>query len=254
MNEIEQRILSRKWFYHFTLPSGAVTEVSVPEEIALIHPTREQMLRNVLDPMFAGRWSETTAVDFACNEGYFSILLGQKGCQRVLGIDARERHIRDAELIRSAYGLRNVEFRMGDVTKLDPAEVGQFDIVLLFGLIYHVENPIAALRVAHAVTRRVCLVETQVAPNFSASVEWGSHRYVKPIVGIFAVVDEWEDLHHAPKQAGLADIALIPSLEAVMWIMKRAGFTRVEVVPPPPDAYEQIARGQRVIVAGYIDD
>ncbi|HJQ37746.1 MAG TPA: class I SAM-dependent methyltransferase [Thermoanaerobaculia bacterium] len=253
MNEIEKRVLSTKWFYHFKLPSGAVTEVYIPEEIAGIHSTREQMMGNVLDPLFGGRWSETTAVDLACHEGYFSIALAQRGCKRVLGIDAREEHIRDAELIRSAYGLPNLEFRTGDVTKFDPAEVGQFDIVLMFGLIYHLENPIAALRVAHALTRRVCLIETQIAPNLDATVEWGSQHFVKPTVGVFAVVDEWEDLHGAPKQAGLADIALVPSLEAVLWIMKRAGFTRVEVVPPPPDSYEQLARGQRVIVAGYID-
>jgi hypothetical protein len=253
VNDIESRILSRKWFYHFTLPSGAVTEIDYPEEIAAIHPTREQMMESVLEPMFAGRWGEITGVDLACHQGYFSNVLAAKGCRRVLGIDAREEHVRDAELIRAAYDRKNLEFRAGDVTTLEPAQLGTFDIVLMFGLIYHLENPIAAIRVARALTRRICLIETQIAPNLTGNVEWGCNRYIKPLVGVLAVVDEWEDLHHATAQAGLADIALVPSLEGLLWIMKRAGFSRVEVVPPHAGAYEQLARGHRVIVAGYID-
>jgi len=252
VNDIEAHILSRKWFYHFTLPSGAVTEVYIPEDVALIHPTRERMMDQVLEPMFGGKWDDVTCVDLACHEGYFSTRLAERGCRRVLGIDARAEHVRDAELIRSAYGYENLEFRAADVTQLDAAEIGQFDVVLMFGLIYHLENPIAAIRVAHSLTRRVCLLETQIAPNLGGVVEWGSNRFIKPIVGVLAVVDEAEDLHHAPAQAGLADIALVPSLEGLLWIMKRAGFSRVEVVTPPDDAYEQLARGERVVVAGYI--
>ena len=51
---------------------------------------------------------------------------------------------------------------------------------------------------------------------------------------------------------GVAAIGLGLTASAVLWIMRRAGFSRVEVLPPTPDACEQLARGQRVIVAGYV--
>lgn len=252
MNEIETRILSRKWFYRFTLPGGAETELYIPDDVALIHPTRERMMWQALDPLFDGRWSDVTCVDLACHQGYFALKLAERGCKRVVGIDARSEHIEDAALIRSAFGRTNMELRVADVTRIHEDDFGRFDVVLMFGLIYHLENPIGAIRVAHALTRRVCLIETQIAPNLGGVVEWGCHRFLKPIVGALAVVDEWEDLNKDPKQAGLADIALVPSLEGLLWIMKRAGFSRVEVVPPPENACEQIARGERVVVAGYI--
>jgi hypothetical protein len=35
--------------------------------------------------------------------------------------------------------------------------------------------------------------------------------------------------------------------------LKSVGFTRVEVGPPPPDAYEQLAYGKRVVVAAFVE-
>jgi len=45
----------------------------------------------------------------------------------------------------------------------------------------------------------------------------------------------------------------VPSLEALMWIMRKIGFRRVELLEPPADAYEQLRYGKRVMVAGYPD-
>ena len=45
----------------------------------------------------------------------------------------------------------------------------------------------------------------------------------------------------------------MPSLEALLWIMRKIGFSRVEVLPPPDDAYEQLRYGKRVMVAGFVD-
>ena len=50
----------------------------------------------------------------------------------------------------------------------------------MLGLIYHLENPVGALRVAHALTRRICLVETQIVPGMTGMVDYGSFRFVRP--------------------------------------------------------------------------
>jgi hypothetical protein len=34
-------------------------------------------------------------------------------------------------------------------------------------------------------------------------------------------------------------------------MLKHAGFRRVEMASPPPGAYEQLARGKRVVCAAY---
>ncbi len=169
----------------------------------------------------------------------------------MLAVDARQDHVASARLIARAYDLSNLTIEQRDVSKVSAAELGSFDITLVFGLLYHVENPVGLLRLARALTRRICLVETQIAPNIGGSVDWGSRLAQLPITGAFSVVDE-TGLTDEP-ESNLTEISLCPSLDALLWIMRKVGFSRVEVVQPAPDAYEQHASGARVIVAGFVD-
>lgn len=239
----------RDWFYRFELPNGEVLPSRTPAQIADIHPTRLAMLLQALKPITANGWENLSAIDIACHQGYFTSHLARMGCREVLGVDARQEHVDDCALIGRAYGLKNLRTRRSNLFDLGPAELGQFDIVVLFGLLYHVENPVGALRVAHALTRKVCVVETQIAPGMSGYMDWGSHQYVKEIHGSFTVIDESEELH-GPEMS-VTGICLCPSLDALMWIMKKVGFARVELIAPPRDGYEQHLYGKRVVVAGY---
>ena len=47
----------------------------------------------------------------------------------------------------------------------------------MLGLLYHVENPVGALRLARALTRRACVIETQVTPNMTGVVDWGAYTF-----------------------------------------------------------------------------
>jgi tRNA (mo5U34)-methyltransferase len=37
-----------------------------------------------------------------------------------------------------------------------------------------------------------------------------------------------------------------------LWILGKVGFSRVSVLPPPPDAYEQLLHHKRVMVAAQV--
>jgi ubiquinone/menaquinone biosynthesis C-methylase UbiE len=250
MSDAERKVLEKKWFYRFRLPSGRVTETYIPPEVLKIHDTRLEMMFAALDPLFRGRWADVTCLDVACHEGFFSLHLADKGCRKVLGVDAREEHVRDARLIGKAYGRGNLEFRHGDVRRMDPKDLGTFDVVLMFGLLYHLENPIGALVLAKALTGRVCLLETQVAPNLTGLTDCGHYQWQKEMHGSFAIVDETEEL--ANPESSVSGISLYPSKEGLLWVMRKLGFARVEVLPPPEGAYEQLAAGKRIMVAAYV--
>jgi hypothetical protein len=173
------------------------------------------------------------------------------GARDVLAVDARAEHVADATLIRDALGLSNMRVAQSDVHALSPETQGTFDIVLMLGLIYHLENPVGALRVARALTKRICLVETQIVPGMTGVVDYGSFRFVRPLKGSFGIIDETEETHGP--EASTTGICLVPSLEALFWILRKIGFSRVEMLPPPEDAYEQLRYGKRVMVAGYVD-
>jgi tRNA (mo5U34)-methyltransferase len=250
-DELETRALSKTWFYPFRLPSGRHTPTYDDGALDLIHHTRSRMLDAALALEFGEQRSALQAVDLACHQGWFATQLAQAGFDRVTAIDARAEHIADATLIRDALGLDTIELLQSDVHELDTAALGQHDLVLCFGLIYHLENPVGALRVARALTRRVCVVETQVVPGLTGWVDYGSYRFVRPLKGSFGIIDETGETHGP--EASTTGICLVPSIEALCWIMDRIGFRRVEVLPVPDDGYEQLVHRKRVMVAGWVE-
>ena len=251
MSTLEQQALSKTWFYPFRLPSGHVTTTYDGGALDAIHATRLAMLKAALRAEYGDSIADRAVIDIACHQGWFSTQLAEMGARDVLAVDACAEHVADATLIRDALGLKNMRVAQSDVHALSAATQGTFDIVLMLGLIYHLENPVGALRVARALTKRICLVETQIVPGMTGVVDYGSFRFVRPLKGSFGIIDETEETHGP--EASTTGICLVPSLEALFWIMRKVGFSRVEMLPPPEDAYEQLRYGKRVMVAAYVD-
>lgn len=251
MSTLEERILAKTWFYRFQLPSGRVTESYDGGALDAIHATRLAMLEEVLGRAFGPSLAGHRAIDIACHQGWFASQLARRGADEVLAVDARAEHVADTRLIAEALGLGNLRVQQTDVHDLEQAQLGRFDLVLMLGLIYHLENPIGALRRARALTRRLCVIETQVVPGMTGMVDYGSYRFVRPLKGSFGIIDETDDTHGP--EASTTGICLVPSLEALFWILRKIGFDRVELLPVPADGYEQLLHGKRAMVAAWVD-
>lgn len=239
---------SKLWFYPYKLPDGSAVDTHNQGKIDSIHTTRAAMLDRCIAETLGPDCSAFDAIDLACHQGYFSVNLAQKRMRRVLAVDARREHVADTRLIADILDLGNIETRQSDIFALQPQTLGTFDVVLMFGLLYHLENPVGALRLARALTRRVCLIETQVVPNMSGPVDWGSYSYVRPLKGVFGIIDEVDETHGA--EASITGVCLAPSVEGLLWIMQAVGFSHLRVLPVPDDGYEQLKYGKRVMVAG----
>jgi len=250
MQSDEDQALARQWFYPLTLPSGRVLKSYHEGALDRIHLTRLEMLNGAVDARYGPDLSALRAVDLACHQGYFSWQLARRGLQEVVGVDARENHISDAILLNKAMGMDNFKAHVCDVHALDQLKLGTFDLVLCLGLIYHLENPIGALRQARALCHGTCLIETQIVPGMSGLVDWGSYEFVRPLKGVFGIIDEMAETH-AP-EASVTGICLAPSLEGLIWILYQLGFKRVEVLPVPADGYEQLRHGKRVMIAADV--
>jgi ArsR family transcriptional regulator len=89
--------------------------------------------------------------DLGSGEGLLSELLALR-CRRVIAVDNSERIIAFGAAKARRAGLKNLEFRLGDLEAppLDPASV---DIAILSQALHHAEHPAAALRAAHGILR-----------------------------------------------------------------------------------------------------
>ena len=250
MSTLIEQALAKQWFYSFELPDGSTTSTYPGSDITAIHDTRWQMLKSCLDERLGNTRAGLTALDLASHQGWFAVNMAQSGFSSVLGVDARDSHVQDSELIRDIYQLEHLSFRQGDIHELEQEQMGQFDVVLMLGLLYHLENPIGALRICRSLCKNLCLIETQLVPGMSGYVDFGSYQYVRPLKGSFGIIDETEETHGP--EASITGICLVPRLDALVWILHKVGFSDVTVLEPPQDAYEQLRFHKRVMVAAQV--
>ncbi len=245
-----QQALSKSWFYPLTLPDGRTLPSTHDGRVDAIHLTRARMLDEFVGTQFPGDRSALGAIDIACHQGWFSLQLARAGFGRVDAIDARSEHVADAQLLARIYEQDSIRPRQRDVFALNAKDDGLHDLVVMFGLLYHLENPVGALRVARALTRKACVIETQVVPHLGGMVDWGSYEYVRPLKGCFGIIDEVDEVH-AP-EASVTGVCLAPSTEGLLWLLRAVGFRDAYVLPVPADGYEQLRHGKRVMVAAIV--
>ncbi|HEY7680356.1 MAG TPA: methyltransferase domain-containing protein [Terriglobia bacterium] len=239
------------WFYPFDFGNGLRAASRIPPEVAAIFETRREMVSRAVGAHFGSRLPQTSCLDIGCHEGFYTVAMARQGAGRLLGVDVRESNLRKARFVVEALGLSQISFRRCNLEQLRAEEVGQFELTLFLGVLYHVENPVLCLRNVAGVTKELCIVETQVIDEVEGSTEWGAREWTRPYHGALAVIDESGEFYAENEETGSTPVALCPSPKALLFLLKQAGFRKVEIVPPPPGAYEQHARGKRLVCAAY---
>lgn len=163
--EIRSEIRRLAPFHHAVeLPYGLLSydpELSRREvERTRLHDLGKYV-RRILRETFGGSLAGRRILDVACNCGGFSVEAARLGAS-VLGIDIVDHYLEQARFLRRALGLAQLDFRKLAIEDLDPADVGTFDAVFFFDILWHLENPVLALRRLAAVTRRLLIVETRL--------------------------------------------------------------------------------------------
>ena len=197
----------------------------------------------MLDQRFENRWRDVRCLDMACHQGWFAMQTALRGAREVHGVDVRPEHIERARLVAELADLDNATFERGDLFSLDPGAMGTFDLTLFLGILYHLEDPVGALKKARALTGELCVIETQVARSTPPmSYMWGPDP--DPRTGPAIVVGRVDELHAAEGGA----VVLVPTLEALYDLLYAVGFTDVRRAQPAADAQEQYATGERVVL------
>lgn len=247
--QLQQRIAALgPWFYPFPLAPGVVTPSKVPDSVQGIFDTRREMLESAVRVHFGDRLSGIRAVDVGCHEGYYSFALRRMGVPEVLGLDFREDNLRRARFVAEQLGIGGLRFEQADAEELDASGYGEFPLVLCYGLLYHVENPMRVLRRLHTLTGELLVLETQVVDEVEGVTEWGSREWTREFHGVLAVIDETGEYREGNAETGATPVVTCPSPRALRFLLQAAGFRDVMQLEPPPDAYEQLARGKRVVV------
>lgn len=221
------------WMYPWELRDGRRTP-TLGTELASIHQTRAATVEPVVPRALERAGPQATVLDMGCNEGWFAHRALEWGAARVVGVDVRQSNVRRAELLRAHFGLetQRLELVCADVFALAPSALGTFDVVLVLGLIYHLENPVGALRIARGLTKPggVVVVESQLTEHPGPMrLGWGETGVYREVPGSWAAVVE-----PAPEQVdggnALASfggvLSLVPNAPGMLEAMEVAGLAR----------------------------
>jgi SAM-dependent methyltransferase len=132
------------------LPEGGGLETFDTEAALEINRARLSHLESLGLPL-EGR----TVLDVGCGVGHLAQFFVNRACH-VVCLDGRTTNI---ESLRTRYP--NVEAHVANVES-ELTRFGTYDVVFTYGLLYHLENPVAALRNMAAVCRELLLLETIV--------------------------------------------------------------------------------------------
>lgn len=149
-----------------------------------------------------------TALDGGCGVGYFSRYLTELGLH-VVGVDARPENIFEAQKRHP-----EVKFLVHNIEDPVVCQLGVFDLVLCFGLLYHLENPFLAIRNLNTLTGKILVVESMVIPD------------PLPTASLF----EEEQSH----DQSLRYVAFVPSESCLIKMLYRAGFSYVYIAKSLP--------------------
>ena len=171
-----------------------------------------------------------TAIDVGCGLGHFSGLLSSLGFH-VTGVDGRSENVHE-----SARRFPATQFFKINVEDAQITQLGTFDLVFCFGLLYHLENPLLAIRNLRGITKSLLLVEGLVYPGND------------PIMGL---VDETEY-----EDQGLRNFAFYPTEACLVKMLYRAGYANVYrflMLPAHPEYQDAYGRPRnRTVLAASL--
>jgi tRNA (mo5U34)-methyltransferase len=101
-------------------------------------------------------------LDIGCAEGFFSFEAERRGAREVIGIDSFPDSIRRFNITKAARQSNATAFLMS-VYDLEPKRLGTFDIVLFYGVFYHLKHPQHALERIRTVCTGEILFQTLIS-------------------------------------------------------------------------------------------
>ena len=173
---------------------------------------------------FGGSLAGLRVLDVGCNAGGFAFAAADHGAAEVVGVDVVDRYIDQAELIKAAKGLDQVTFRRASVEEVAAGDE-VFDVTFLFGILYHLQDPVSTVRQLASLTRRAMVVDTNVfASRLTRRPLWNMRVRPAPAAGsIHSTTDRWRTE---------AICEMEPNPRAVAALLGFAGFRDVTRLRP----------------------
>ena len=205
------------WFHRIDLGNGLFTKTESVSGEPADHPAGVwRTISKCLPQDLTGK----TVLDVGCNAGFYSIEAKRRGAQRVLGVDGQRQHVRQASFVRQVLGL-DIEYRRINVYDLTSHRVGEFDVVLALGLLYHLKHLVLAIENLYEVTGDLLIIETAIMPPA---------RTPDPFEHMLGRLHPLVYIDNPPQAKEQVFNWFLPSVSALEALLRNTGFSDVQVI------------------------
>jgi tRNA (mo5U34)-methyltransferase len=164
-------------------------------------------------------------LDIGAWNGCFSFECERRGAAEVVALTLEDPAATGLPKLAQALDSRVVRNVDGSVYDLDRRQLGEFDLILFFGVLYHLRYPVLAIDKIRTVARGTVLVETHVIDNY-----WMAGRKSGcPLHTLESVNPQlmntpiWRFYHHGELLGDKSNI-FGPNVQAVLEAFESAGF------------------------------
>lgn len=157
------------WHHDFEIAPGIRTGAPVPpgtypSELGTPTVIKTDGMAKLLGTVYPDGLAGRSMLDCACNAGGFLFTAAGVGAGRSFGFDVREHWIEQARFLARHLPSDNIQFAVRDLMSLPQLGLEPFDITLFFGILYHLPDPVASLRIAADHTKELLIINTDALP------------------------------------------------------------------------------------------
>lgn len=194
---VQDKIKDLFWYHKIDLGGGIVTPGILPHD-----PTAYKL------PDLTGK----RVLDVGAWDGYWTFEALKRGASQVVAIENWSDYVPFVDQLRKTSEL--VEWKTFDLCRdilgysedqcqrytmtlydLKPETFGMFDVVFLFGTLYHMRHPLLALDIVSAVCKETICIETAICDDYSAyKGHWAGYANRKDVVMEFFPTNEFGDM------------------------------------------------------------
>lgn len=157
LQNLKKQVSEIKWRHKIDLGNGITTPGN--------EQTSERCKKIKLDDDLKGK----TVLDLGAWDGFYSFECERRGASRVLALDSyiwmgKDKYWasgkRGFELARKILHSKVEDVEM-EILDISP-EIGEFDLVLFLGVLYHMRHPLLSLEKVSSVTKDMLILETEI--------------------------------------------------------------------------------------------
>ncbi len=195
-----KRLSQLGWYHSIELPDGSVIRG---------HQTLEQQRNRLRQFHIPEDLTGKRVLDIGAWDGWFSFEMERRGAS-VLALDsAKNTRLLEAKALLGS----RIDYHIGDICRLTSKDVGTFDIVLFFGVLYHLKHPLLALENVCGMCRDMACIESFVTDAGKAAD--------------LAAIPSME-FYETTELRGQLDNWCGPNVACLMAFTRTAGFARVQ--------------------------